>query len=169
MFQLKPAKLENSKQQYGHIEMQLNHYLNFQGETEAAFNFYKSVFGGEFSNLTRYGELPAEEGVTLSEADKNLILHVSLPINKFTELMASDTNDQFCAQTNSIFTKGNNHYISINLDASEQAEAKRLFDALSINGQIEMPLEKTFWGALYGAFTDQFGIKWMVNCQLEKM
>lgn len=56
--------------------MQLNHYLNFQGETEAAFNFYKSVFGGEFSNLTRYGELPAKEGVTLSEADKNLILHV---------------------------------------------------------------------------------------------
>ena len=57
--------------------MQLNHYLNFQGETEAAFNFYKSVFGGEFSNLTRYGEMPSEEGSMLSEADKNLILHVS--------------------------------------------------------------------------------------------
>lgn len=148
--------------------MQLNHYLNFQGEAEAAFNFYKSVFGGEFSNLTRYGELPAEEGVTLSEADKNLILHVSLPINEFTELMASDTNDQCCA-ANTVFTQGTNHYISINLDASEQAEAKRLFDALSLNGQIEMPLEKTFWGALYGAFTDQFGVKWMVNCQLEPM
>ena len=148
--------------------MQLNHYLNFQGEAEAAFNFYKSVFGGEFSNLTRYGELPTEEGVTLSEADKNLILHVSLPINEFTELMASDTNDQCCA-ANTVFTKGTNHYISINLDASEQAEAKRLFDALSLNGQIEMPLEKTFWGALYGAFTDQFGVKWMVNCQLEQM
>ena len=148
--------------------MQLNHYLNFQGEAEAAFNFYKSVFGGEFSNLTRYGELPAEEGVTLSEADKNLILHVSLPINEFTELMASDTNDQCCA-ANTVFTQGTNHYISINLDASEQAEAKRLFGALSINGQIEMPLEKTFWGALYGAFTDQFGVKWMVNCQLEQM
>ena len=148
--------------------MQLNHYLNFQGEAEAAFNFYKSVFGGEFSNLTRYGELPTEEGVTLSEADKNLILHVSLPINEFTELMASDTNDQFCAE-NTLFSKGTNHYISINLAASEQAEAKRLFDALSLNGQIEMPLEKTFWGALYGAFTDQFGVKWMVNCQLEQM
>lgn len=87
--------------------MQLNHYLNFQGEAEAAFNFYKSVFGGEFSNLTRYGELPAEEGVTLSEADKNLILHVSLPINEFTELMASDTNDQCCA-ANTVFTQGTN-------------------------------------------------------------
>ena len=105
--------------------MQLNHYLNFEGEAEAAFNFYKSVFGGEFSNLTRYGELPAEEDVTLSEADKNLILHVSLPINEFTELMASDTNDQFCAE-NTLFSKGTNHYISINLNASEQAEVKTL-------------------------------------------
>lgn len=148
--------------------MQLNHYLNFQGQAEAAFNFYKSVFGGEFSSLSRYGEMPTEEGITLSEADKNKILHISLPINEFTELMASDTNDQFCAQTNTVFIPGNNHYISINLDASEQAEAQRLFDALSVNGQIEMPLEKTFWGALYAAFSDQFGIHWMINCQLEE-
>ena len=93
--------------------MQLNHYLNFQGQAEAAFNFYKSVFGGEFSSLSRYGEMPAEEGVTLPEADKNKILHISLPINEFTELMASDTNDQFCAQTNTVFTQGNNHYIPL--------------------------------------------------------
>lgn len=148
--------------------MQLNHYLNFQGKTEAAFNFYKSVFGGEFAMLSRYGDMPSSEGVTLSEADKNLVLHVSLPINEFTILMGSDTSDQFCAQNSTVFTQGTNHYISINLDASEQAEAKRLFDALAINGQIEMPLEKTFWGALYGAFTDQFGVKWMVNCQLKE-
>ena len=148
--------------------MQLNHYLNFQGQAEAAFNFYKSVFGGEFSSLSRYSEMPTEEGITLPEADKNKILHISLPINEFTELMASDTNDQFCAQTNTVFTQGNNHYISINLDASEQAEAQRLFNALSVNGQIEMPLEKTFWGALYAAFSDQFGIHWMINCQLEE-
>lgn len=146
--------------------MQLNHYLNFQGDAEAAFTFYKSVFGGEFSHLTRYGELPPEEGVTLSEADKNLILHVSLPINEFTELMASDIHEQFC-HPHRIFTQGNNHHISINLSASQEDEAKRLFDALSIHGQLEMPLEKTFWGALYGAFTDQFGIQWMINCQLE--
>lgn len=149
--------------------MQLNHYLNFQGETEAAFNFYKSVFGGEFSTLTRYGEMPSEQGKTLSETDKNLILHVSLPINAFMELMGSDTSTQFCAQNNAALNKGNNHYISINLHAHEQHKAKRLFDALSVNAQIEMPLEKTFWGALYGALTDQFGIKWMVNCQLEAM
>ncbi|ALD01722.1 glyoxalase [Acinetobacter sp. TTH0-4] len=146
--------------------MQLNHYLNFQGEAEAAFTFYKSVFGGEFSVITRYGDLPPEEGVHLSETEKNAILHVSLPINEYTILMASDINEQFCA-ANTVFTKGTNHYISINLDTSEQAEAQRLFNALSIQGQVEMPLEKTFWGALYGAFTDQFGIKWMINCQLE--
>lgn len=116
--------------------------------------------------LSRYGDMPSQEGVTLSEANKNLVLHISLPINEYTVLMASDTNDQFCAP-NSVFTQGNNHYIAINLEKDEQEKAKQLFDALSVNGQIEMPLEKTFWGALYGAFTDQFGIKWMVNCQLD--
>jgi len=135
--------------------MQLNHYLNFQGQAEQAFNFYKSVFGGEFAMLSRYSDMPPNEGVTLSEAEKNLVLHVSLPINEYTVLMASDT------------IEGNNHYIAINLEKDEQEKAKQLFDALSVNGQVEMPLEKTFWGALYGAFTDQFGIKWMVNCQLD--
>ena len=148
--------------------MQLNHYLNFQGEAEAAFNFYKSVFGGEFAMLSRYGDMPPSEGITLSEAEKNLILHISLPINDFTVLMASDTSAKFYAP-NAKFVQGTNHYISINLKEHEQAEATRLFDALSKNGQIEMPLGKTFWGALYGAFTDQFGVKWMVNCQLVEL
>ena len=143
--------------------MQLNHYLNFQGETEAAFNFYKSVFGGEFSFIKRYSELPDAQ---VSEKEKNYLLHVSLPINDFTVLMGSDISEQFCAQNSAPFNKGNNHYISINLDAHEEDEARRLFNALSVNGEIEMTLDKTFWGALYGAFTDQFGVKWMVNCQL---
>ena len=143
--------------------MQLNHYLNFQGETEAAFNFYKSVFGGEFSFIKRYSELPDAQ---VSEKEKDYLLHVSLPINDFTVLMGSDISEQFCAQNSAPFNKGNNHYISINLDAHEEDEARRLFNALSVNGEIEMTLDKTFWGALYGAFTDQFGVKWMVNCQL---
>lgn len=143
--------------------MQLNHYLNFQGETEAAFNFYKSVFGGDFSFIKRYSELPDAQ---VSEKEKDYILHVSFPINDFTVLMGSDTSEQFCAQNSAPFNKGNNHYISINLEAHEEDEAQRLFNALSVNGNIEMPLDKTFWGALYGAFTDQFGVKWMVNCQL---
>lgn len=149
--------------------MQLNHYLNFQGQTEAAFNFYKSIFGGDFSFIKRFGELPAQEGVTLSAQEQNYILHVSLPINAFTVLMGSDISEQFCVQTNTQYIQGNNHYISINLEQGEAAEAQYLFDALSQNGQIEMPLDKTFWGALYGAFTDQFGIKWMINCQVESM
>lgn len=143
--------------------MQLNHYLNFQGETEAAFLFYQSVFGGEFSFLKRYSELP---DVQVSEHEQDYLLHISLPINEFTVLMGSDTTEQFCAQSHPSFSKGNNHYISINLEAHEVEEARRLFQKLSVNGQIEMALAETFWGGLYGAFTDQFGIKWMVNCQL---
>jgi uncharacterized glyoxalase superfamily protein PhnB len=84
--------------------MQLNHYLNFDGQTEAAFNFYKSVFGGEFATFMRYGDLPSDESsFALSEADQQKIMHVSLPINASTILMASDTNDQFCAQSNTVF------------------------------------------------------------------
>lgn len=147
--------------------MQLNHYLNFQGQTEAAFLFYKSVFGGDFAMLSRYTDMPPQGDVQLSDIEKNYILHISLPINDFTVLMGSDTTAHFCAQSNTPFSKGNNHYISINLDKHEQNEAYRLYEALSQNGQIEMVLDKTFWGALYGAFTDQFGIKWMINCQLD--
>jgi PhnB protein len=148
--------------------MQLNHYLNFKGNTEAAFNFYKSVFGGEFLFVMRYSDAPTQEGQSpLSEADRKKIMHISLPINEHTVLMGSDISEQFCAQTNKAFTIGTNHYISINLDASEQDEAKRLFDALAVNGTVEMALSPTFWGALYGALTDQFGIQWMINCQLE--
>lgn len=145
--------------------MQLNHYLNFEGETEAAFIFYQSVFGGEFSILTHYGDLPSEDGVVYSEQQKSWVLHVSLPINEFTVLMGSDVHEQFCSPHPLGLNKGNNHYISINLE--DETEARRLFNQLSAGGHIEMQLQKTFWGALYGAFTDQFGIKWMVNCQLD--
>lgn len=145
--------------------MQLNHYLNFQGQTEAAFNFYQSIFGGQFSLLKRFGELTDQEGICIPAQEINYILHVSLPITPVTVLMGSDVSEQFCSQNNTPYMQGNNHYISINLDPDEEAEARRLFNALSENGQIEMPLNTTFWGALHGAFTDQFGVKWMINCQ----
>jgi len=148
--------------------MRLNHYLNFQDETEAAFTFYRSVFGGEFSSLIRYGDTPGQQEIDLSDEEKNLILHISLPINEYTELMGSDINDKLCTEDTPAFRKGTNHYIAIILSANEQDEAKRLYEALSVNGQIEMPLEKTFWGALYSAFTDQFGVQWMINCLLEE-
>lgn len=147
--------------------MQLNHYLNFQGQTEAAFQFYQRIFGGELVNLTRYTDLPAQTDVELTEAEKQQVLHVTLSINPHYQLMGSDYNPKFCSALQNAFVQGNNHYISINLEQGQEAEAQRLFDALSINGHIEMPLEPTFWGALYAAFRDQFGIHWMINCQLE--
>ncbi len=101
----------------------------------------------------------------LTEEEKNHILHVSLPINEFTELMGSDYNKNFCAPNSTGLIQGNNHYIAINL-VNDETEARRLFNQLSIHGHIEMQLEKTFWGALYGSFIDQFGIQWMINCQL---
>lgn len=82
------------------------------------------MFGGEFSTLIRYGDIHAEEGMNLYDGDKNLILHIAVPMNEDTELMASDTNDKFCAQTNTVFTPRNSHYISIHLEANEQAKAK---------------------------------------------
>lgn len=141
--------------------MQLNHYLNFKGQTEPAFLFYQSVFGGEFSQLTRFGDIP-DPKFPLSELEKTLILHICLPINAYTNLMGSD---HFTSAPHEL-VMGNGHYISINIDYDE-IEARRLFNQLSIHGHIDQQLEKTFWGALYGAFTDQFGVKWMVNCKLE--
>lgn len=140
--------------------MQLNHYLNFNGQAEQAFLFYQSVFGGEFSYLSRFGDMPASE-FPLAEHERGLILHICLPINEYTNLMGSD----HCGAVPYELIQGNNHYISINIEHDEM-EARRLFNQLSVHGHVEMQLEKTFWGALYGAFTDQFGIKWMVNCQL---
>lgn len=93
--------------------------------------------------MSRYGDLPPEDDVFFSDAQKNLILHVSLSINEFTVLMGSDVNEQFCSPANAILNKGNNHYISINLE-NDDIEARRLFNLLSIGGVIEMPLQKPF-------------------------
>jgi PhnB protein len=136
----------------------VNVYLNFEGNCEEAFNFYKSIFGGEFSYLGRFKDMPPQEGIppiTAEEAEK--IMHVSLPISKETILMASDTGGEWCAKV----TQGNNFSVSINTDS--KAEADRLFKGLSAGGQVTMPMEKTFWGSYFGMFTDKFGINWMVS------
>ena len=148
--------------------MQLNHYLNFKGQTEAAFEFYKSAFDGQFSYFTRYGDMPPHDGVALSDEEKQCIMHVSLEIQDNIVLMGSDVLEKFCTAEFAPFLIGTNHYISINLEHSEQAKAYEYYEKLSVNGTIEAVLDRTFWGALYGAFTDQFGIKWMINCQLEE-
>lgn len=134
----------------------VNSYLSFNGNAEEAFNFYKSVFGGEFSALHRFGDTPEACG-GIGEAEKEKIMHVSLPINEGNVLMASDVVDSMGQK----IVEGNNFSISINADS--EAEAEKLFNGLSDGGQVIMPLDKAFWGAYFGMFTDKFGINWMVN------
>ncbi|MFD0941909.1 VOC family protein [Pedobacter boryungensis] len=137
---------------------QVNPYLTFDGNCEEAFNFYKSVFGGEFPYIGRFKDMPPMEGcpeMPASEGEK--IMHVSLPISKETILMGSDSSEAF-GQAN---VAGNNFSISINAD--NQEEADKLFNGLSAGGKVTMPMDKTFWGAYFGMFTDKFGINWMVN------
>ena len=139
----------------------INIYLTFNGNCEEAFNFYKSVLGGEFSGVNRFGEMPPMEGMPpLPESVKNKIMHISLPISKETNLMGSDSSEIFGQVT----TFGNNFSVSIHTDSIEEAD--RLFAGLSEGGKVTMPLEKTFWGAYYGSWTDKFGVNWMVNVDL---
>ncbi|RZL40968.1 MAG: VOC family protein [Pedobacter sp.] len=130
-------------------------YLNFDGQAEEAFNFYKSIFGGEFIMLQKMSDTPG--GEELPENERNRVMHVALPINEHTILMASDC----LPSAGHVLKKGNNMYI--NIMAASRAEADRLFNGLSVNGTIEMPIEDQFWGDYFGSFTDKFGIQWMVN------
>ena len=135
-------------------------YLNFPRNTEEAFNFYKSVFGGDFleGKINRFGEIPPMEGMPpLPEEDKNLVLHVALPILGGHLLMGSDASESMGFTVN----KGKNVYISIQTDSRPHADD--LLAKLSQGGVIEMPMADMFWGDYYGSFADQFGIKWMIN------
>ena len=136
---------------------QVNAYLTFNGNCEEAFNFYKSVFGGEFPYIGRFGDMPPTDGKEIPEADKNKIMHITLPISQETVLMGSDTAGEWASQ----FNAGNNISLSINTDSREEAD--RLFGGLSEGGVVTMPLAETFWGAYFGMWTDKFGINWMVN------
>ena len=139
---------------------QINPYLTFNGNCAEAFDFYKSVFGGEFAYIGKFKDMPSEQ--TLPEEVGNLIMHVSLPISSETTLMGSDANEMF-GQTAQF---GSN--VSISINTASEVEAQRLFNGLSSGGKITMPLDKTFWGAYFGMFTDQFGMHWMVNYDYEQ-
>jgi PhnB protein len=135
----------------------VNPYLIFNGNCEEAFLFYKSVFGGEFPYIGKFGDMPADENTPkLSESDANRVMHVTLPIGKETLLMGSDSNT---ASGDVKF----GHNISISINTDSIAEADKLFNGLSAGGHVSMPMNKTFWGAYFGMFTDKFGIDWMVN------
>lgn len=135
-------------------------YLNFKDQTEAAFNFYKSVFGGEFiGTIARMGDVPPGEGMPpLSEEEKNLVMNIQLAITGGHVIMGTDAPE--CMGFNVI--QGNNFHI--NLEPDTRVETKRLFEALSSGGAVTMVLQDTFWGAYYGSCTDKFGIQWMFNC-----
>ena len=135
-------------------------YLNFNRNTEEAFNFYKSVFGGEFAGgIMRMGDAPSDPNMPLSGADKNLVMHVALPILNGHMLMGTDAPESMGFTLN----QGNNVHISLSPDT--RSEADRLFNALSAGGNVDMALAEQFWGDYFGSFTDKFGTKWMINCQ----
>jgi PhnB protein len=134
----------------------LNPYLNFSGNTEEAFNFYKSVFGGEFTSVVRFKDMPIE-GMSIPKEDENKIMHVSLPIGKDNVLMASDTLESLGQK----LTQGNNLYISVHPESKEEAD--RIFGALSAGGRVEMSIADQPWGDYYGSLKDRFGVQWMVN------
>ena len=138
-----------------------NTYLNFSRNTEEAFNFYKSVFGGEFSGngIARFKDIPAMNGAPpISENDKNLIMHIELPIVGGHVLMGTDAPETMGFKVNF----GNNVHIS--LEPDNRAETQKLFNALSQEGKITMELQNMFWGAFFGSVTDKFGVHWMFNC-----
>lgn len=136
-------------------------YLNFPKQTEEAFNFYKTVFGGEFiGGIHRFSEIPPQEGQPpLSDADKNLIMHITLPILGGHVLMGTDAPETMGFKV----VSGTNVYL--NLEPDTRTETKRLFDALSAGGKVETNLQEMFWGAYYGSCTDKFGVQWMFNCE----
>lgn len=136
-------------------------YLNFPRCTEQAFEFYRSVFGGSFNGpVHRFADAPpAPERPALAEADRQLVLHVELPILGGHVLMGTDAPESMGFAV----VAGNN--VHINLEPDTRAETERLFHALAAGGTVEMPLQHMFWGAYFGSLKDRFGVQWMLNCQ----
>jgi PhnB protein len=136
-------------------------YLNFPRNTEEVFHFYKSVFGGEFTGagIMRFRDIPPSgDAPPVAEADKDLVMHVELPILGGHLLMGTDAPESMGFKVNT----GNNIYISLETDSKDQTDT--LFNALSSGGRVSMPLGDMFWGAYYGSCTDKYGIQWMFNC-----
>jgi len=133
----------------------INPYLNFNGDTEEAFNFYKSVFGVEIQTIQRFKDTP-EAGNT-DPKDQNKIMHIAMPIGKGNILMATDALESKGHK----LTMGNNFHLSV--DTESEDEARKIFNALATGGVVTIPLDKMFWGAYFGMCTDKFGIQWMVS------
>ena len=133
----------------------INPYLNFPGNTEEAFNFYKKVFGGDFfGGISRFKSAPGTEN--LSDADKEKVMHIGLQMGNNNFIMATDALESMGQKV----TFGNNFYIAI--DAESREEADKLFKGLAEGGKIEMPMSDQFWGDYFGSLVDKFGVQWMV-------
>lgn len=133
----------------------INPYLTFNGECLEAFNFYKSVFGGDIIYTGRFKDMPPEFNVP--EKDREKIMHIALPIGEHTILMGSDTSSAMGGPVK----PGTNFSIAIDVESEEEAD--RIFNALSEGGQADMSMQKMFWGAYFGSLKDKFGIAWMVS------
>jgi len=135
-------------------------YLNFPRSTEAAFRFYRSAFGTEFTApIARFSDIPPQpDQPPLAEADRDLVMHVELPILGGHVLMGTDASESM----GFALTQGNNVYI--NLEPDTRPETDRLFAALADGGSVEMPLQEMFWGGYFGSLVDRFGVRWMFNC-----
>lgn len=133
----------------------INPHINFNGNAEEAFTFYKSVFGGEFSKVMRLKDLASAE-FPVAENDANKILHIALPIGKNT-LMGNDV-PEFLGPVNE-----NENRSKISVSAESREEADRLFNGLSAGGTVEMPIADSPWGSYFGMFRDKYGIEWMVD------
>ena len=135
---------------------QINPYIHFNGNAEEAFEFYKSVFGGEFAMVMRFKDMDFE-GSIVKESEANKIMHIALPIGKFNILMGSDTPEALGVHNL------NETRSKISISAETKEEADKLFQNLSNGGQIEMPIGDSPWGSYFGMFRDKFGIEWMVD------
>ena len=133
----------------------INPYINFNGNAEEAFNFYRSVFGGEFANVMRFKDMASAE-FPVSEKEANKIMHIALPIGK-NVLMANDVPEML-GRTNE-----NENRSKISISAESREEADKLFNGLSAGGQVEMPIADSPWGSYFGMFRDKYGIEWMVD------
>ena len=135
--------------------LNINAYLHFMGKTEEAMNFYKSILGGEFTIFGRFQDVPGAEN--MSPEDQKKIMHISLTTKNGTVIMATDSLESMGQQVNF----GNNVHLCI--QAESETEVDKLFAGLSAGGKVEMPVNKTFWGAYFGMCQDKFGVQWMIN------
>jgi PhnB protein len=134
----------------------INPHINFNGNAEEAFTFYKSVFGGEFAKVVRFKDIAKEE-FPVSETEENKIMHIALPIGKSNMLIANDI-PEFMGKVNE---QENRSKISISTESKEEAD--KLFNGLSTGGEIEMPITDSPWGTYFGMFRDKYGIEWIVE------